>query len=39
VDGLVDDIFGKQNVVDYALAVVFLARAFVYTPVAVDDKL
>jgi hypothetical protein len=40
VSGLVvDDIFGKKNVVDYAVAVVFLARTLVYSPVAVDDEL
>jgi hypothetical protein len=38
-DGLVDNVFGLEDVVDYALAVGFLARALIDDPIAVDDKL
>jgi hypothetical protein len=39
LDRLVDDVSWLQDVVNYAVAIVFLARALVDTPVAIDDKL
>jgi hypothetical protein len=39
VHGLVDNVFGQQDVVDDAIAVVFLGGGLIDAPVAIDDKL